>query len=228
MTRSEALRRKLALLSGPHDEVFERLWAPAHQVRRYPAFLIELYQAIRAAVPLLETARARAVELAAGDAVCAGMVGYLEKHIEEERYHDIWTLEDLEALGIARAEVLERIPSPRMAALVGAQYYWVLHHHPVAIIGYLAVLEDSPPSLVFIDQLQAHTGFPDAALRMVREHGRFDPEHRADLDRLVDSLPLSAAHERMIGISLVHTVSGIVAAMEDLLAREARGQTPGG
>ena len=30
------------------------------------------------------------------------------------------------------------MPSPAVAALVGSQYYWLLHHHPVALLGFVA------------------------------------------------------------------------------------------
>ena len=32
------------------------------------------------------------------------------------------------------------------AALVGAQYYWIRHVHPVALLGYVMLLEGYPPS----------------------------------------------------------------------------------
>jgi hypothetical protein len=66
---------------------------------------------------------------------------YLERHIEEERHHDEWTLDDLAAVGIEPAQTLAIRPTANVAALVGAQYYWILHHHPVALLGYMATLE---------------------------------------------------------------------------------------
>lgn len=76
-----------------------------------------------------------------------GLATYLERHVDEERQHDDWLLEDLAELGVAREDVWGRIPSPNIAALVGSQYYWMRHYHPVALLGYIAVLEGRPPSV---------------------------------------------------------------------------------
>ena len=38
------------------------------------------------------------------------------------------------------------MPPPSVAGLVGSQYYWILHHHPVAFLGYVALMEGYPPT----------------------------------------------------------------------------------
>ena len=109
-------------------------------------------------MPLTEAALARAREL--GDEPLAA---YLEEHVDEERGHDDTLLGDLELLGFPREAVLERMPSPRVAALVGSQYYWILHHHPVAFLGYVALMEGYPPTPDLITALIERTGHPRAA-----------------------------------------------------------------
>lgn len=143
---------------------------------------------------------------------------YLDEHIEEERHHDLWLLEDLEITGTPRSDVLARIPSPRVAALVGAQYCWVRHHHPLALLGYIAVLEGSPPSRSFIAGLEQRTGLPPAAFRTLEKHGELDPGHGHELDGFLDALPLTPAHESLLGVSLVHTVSALGGCIRELLA----------
>ena len=59
-------------------------------------------------------------------------MSYLGTHLEEEASHDIWTLEDLEAAGFDADAAAAQMPSPDLAAMVGAQYYWI-RHHPVLI-----------------------------------------------------------------------------------------------
>ena len=73
-------------------------------------------------------------------------------------------------LGRPRSDVLARPPSPTVAALVGSQYYWIFHFHPVALLGYIAVLEGYPPSMAMIDQLEAGTGYPREAFRTMIAH----------------------------------------------------------
>src|SRR5207244_9453749 len=78
----------------------------------YPEYLIAVHCAVRASVPVMEAARDRAEAMAETDPVAAGLTGYLERHIEEERGHDLWLLEDLECLGVRRGTGLARVPSP--------------------------------------------------------------------------------------------------------------------
>src|SRR2546429_520773 len=59
--------------------------------------------------------------------------------------------EDLGMRGGPGGGVGRRPPADSTARAVGAQYYWIRHHHPVALLGYVAVLEGRPPSVEFLD-----------------------------------------------------------------------------
>lgn len=210
MSYSRVLRTKLAWMRRPLDAALDRLWAERDAAGAYARFLVHLHQVIRASVPLMEAAWVRSRERASSDPVCAGLAEYFAVHIDEERDHDAWALDDLDAAGVGRAAALEPAPPARTAALVGAQYYWIEHHHPVALLGYILVLEDGPADADrFLDELRARTGFPDAAFRTMRHHGRLDVDHRAELDRLLDRLPLERAHKDAIGVSLAHTAASL-------------------
>jgi hypothetical protein len=210
MSYSRVLRAKLAWMRRPLDAALERLWAESDQARAYSRFLVHLHQVIRASVPLMQAARVRSLERASSDPVSAGLAEYLAAHIDEERGHDEWALQDLDAAGVGRDAALASIPPAQTAALVGAQYYWIEHHHPVALLGYILVLEDGPAdSDLFLDELRARSGFPAAAFETLRHHGRLDAGHRADLDRLIDRLPLERTHKDAIGVSLAHTAAGL-------------------
>src|SRR5262249_15075381 len=78
----------------------------------YPEWMVVVHQMIRASVPLMRTALRRCRELEDTDPVAAAMVPYFEQHIKEEMHHDDWLLEDLEFIGVPRAEVVRRMPSP--------------------------------------------------------------------------------------------------------------------
>jgi heme oxygenase-like protein len=210
MSYSRVLRTKLEWMRRPLDAALARLWAESDQARAYPRFLIHLHQVIRASLPLMQAAHGRSLERASSDPLCAGLAEYFAVHIDEERDHDAWALEDLEAAGVGREAALACVPPAQTAALVGAQYYWIEHHHPVALLGYIFVLEDGPDDAErFLDELRVRSGFPDAAFRTLRHHGRLDREHRADLDRLVDRLPLERTHKDAIGVSLAHTAASL-------------------
>lgn len=182
----------------------------------YPEFLITSHGILRASVPLLELARERALALGEDDAVAVALADYLVEHIEEEQHHDEWLLEDIEVVGIPRAEVLARPPAPAVATLVGSQYYWILHYDPVAVLGYVAVLEGYPPSSQLIDDLMASTGYAANAFRTLRLHGELDIGHGAALDEVLDRLPLTREQSAVIGLSAIHTVDSLARAYGEL------------
>jgi hypothetical protein len=215
---SRRLRRKLEPLL---DEVSARtaLLAERPDVRRVYVDLVRLlYSEVRASVPLLQAALRAAERLAPDDPVAAGITDWLDQHSIEELHHDEWLLDDYRILGEDPTDLLAAAGSPTIAAMVGSIYYWTLHAHPVAVLGYCAVLEGSPPSGVFISDLEARTGYPSAAFTTLRHHSDIDVDHGADLFDLIDVLPLTARHEALIGMAALQTADLLIDAAEALLA----------
>jgi hypothetical protein len=151
------------------------------------------------------------------DPVGAGIYRYLTHHIPEEMNHDDWVLEDLNVLGFDRHEVLKRIPSASAAALVGAQYYWIQHVHPVALLGYIAVLEGTPPDVEFFERTADRIGTPRAAFSNLLRHGMLDPRHREELDHALDQLPLTDYHHALMGVSAFQTIHLLTRVIEDIV-----------
>jgi hypothetical protein len=137
-TESRRLRNKLELVLPALLATDRQLIGHPELRGIYPEFLVMVHGIVRATVPLMETALTTARTLP-DDQVAALLADYLEHHIPEERGHDDWLLADLESIGVPRDQVLRRIPSPAIAALVGSQYYWVQHVHPVGLLGYMAM-----------------------------------------------------------------------------------------
>jgi len=206
LTNSERLRRKLALALPQLVESFRAIREHPQIAELYPDYLFTIHCIIRASVPLMEAALTTASRMAGRDPVAERMVPYLTSHITEELHHDEWLLEDLGVLGSNREELLERLPSATVAAMAGAQYYWIFHYHPVALLGYIAVMEGYPPSPRSIEELVARTGGPPAAFRTLLKHAALDPHHCSDLDEMLDSLPLTPALSAILGVSALHTM----------------------
>jgi hypothetical protein len=183
----------------------------------WPEYLVVQHQIIRATVPLTRAALERARESEGADPVAEPLAHYLELHVDEELGHDETLLDDLALLGRNRDVVLERMPSPAVASLVGAQYYWILHHHPVSFLGYVGVMEGYPPTDELVATVVERTGFPREAFRTFSEHGELDPGHRDHLDRTLDALPLTDRHEHVIGATAIATVALATNALEELL-----------
>jgi hypothetical protein len=114
--------------------------------------------------------------------------------------------------------VLGRIPSPTIAALVGSQYYWIQHVHPVGLLGYIVLLEGYPQTAGRRPDAVSHWigtgGIPHAA--PARSPG---PHHGEDLDRLLDSLPLTEQQLTLIGLSAIASLQLITQAQQELLDR---------
>jgi hypothetical protein len=214
---SGRIRARIELLIPALVRAGDRLIDHPRVRELYPEYLFTSHSVIRASVPLMETALAEAREAAADDSVSALLAPYLEEHIEEERDHDEWLLDDLEVLGSDRREILARPPSPTVAALVGAQYYWIFHYHPVTLLGYVSLLEGYPPSSELIQRLIDATGYPREAFRTMIAHAVLDPGHRDELNELLDSLPLTPEQSVALGVSAIQTVDLFTRAIDELV-----------
>jgi Iron-containing redox enzyme len=218
-TRSVLLHRKIELVSAPFVAASKRFTTHPRIAHLYPEYLITLHCVVRSTVPVMNAALGQATKLADTDPVAAGLTTYLERHIDEERNHDQWLLDDLEALGVSRSTVMARLPSLTVACLVGSQYYWVLHSHPVALLGYLAFAEGYPSAPTLIEELVARTGYPREAFRMLSEHAELDSRHGNELDQVIDSLPLTPDLEALLGLSAISTVCLMARCLDEVLER---------
>jgi hypothetical protein len=218
---SQRLRQRIDQVRPELSATVSELMMHARFRELYLEWLIVVHQMIRATVPLMRTALRRCQELQDRDAVAAAMVPYLDQHIKEELYHDDWLLEDLEFLGVPRAEVQRRIPSSAVASLIGGHYYWIEHHHPVAELGQIAVMEGYPPSAEMIELLAARTGYERPAFRTLEKHGHLDAHHRDDFDAALDRMPLSEEHHAILAVSAEHTVHRAAQAYREILERDA-------
>lgn len=179
--------------------------------------LFVLYSTIWATVPLMKEALRVSRERSASDPVAAELVPYFKAHIAEELHHDEWMLEDMETLGLNRAEILARIPPSGLAAAVGAQYYWIYHYHPVALLGYFAALETDPVPASVVEAAASESGLPRAAFRTLFLHAEHDFDHCADLNRLIDRLPLEPRHVKVMSISAMQIAAAYDQAFVSIL-----------
>ncbi|MFG2426458.1 iron-containing redox enzyme family protein [Streptomyces sp. NPDC048590] len=207
---SARLRVTLRLLDGELRSALEHMWRPEDLLPRYLDYLRTMHTVIRASVPLMVRALERARSLdACGDPLAGPLAAYLREHIREEEGHDAWLLEDIRAAGALPGRVLVTMPSPLVAALAGSHYYWIEHHHPVVLLGYIAVLEGYAPAPGLTSRIAAATGLPDAALRTVREHAALDTGHLDELYALLDRLPLTRRQESDVTVGALHSLDAL-------------------
>ncbi|QMU80487.1 hypothetical protein GXW83_22545 [Streptacidiphilus sp. PB12-B1b] len=212
------MRVTLGLAAPALRAAMDALWQQPDLDRRYVEYLHTMHAVIRASVPLMLRAAARCAGLGPGDPLAEPLRRYFEEHAEEEQGHDDWLLADLAAAGADPAEPLLRLPPPVVAELAGAQYYWIEHHHPVTLLGYVLVLEGNAPAPWLADRLMACTGLPAAAVRTVRDHAALDSGHLRALERLLDALPLTGEQERAVTVSALHTAAALARLFHRLAA----------
>jgi hypothetical protein len=222
---SEALGDMMQITGGVLATAYRHFWSEPETPGLLPEFMILMHQITRASVPLMAAAESAARERADRDAVSRALAEFLPSHIEAELNHDSMVLDDLEAIDIRREDVLARIPPPRVAALVGAQYYWLLHHHPVGLLGYVILLEGNPPSETHVQRLQDRSGLPEEFFRSYRLHGELDPTHINNLNGFLDSLPLTPAQQQLLWISAAHTASALAGCLTEI-HRECSAASP--
>jgi pyrroloquinoline quinone (PQQ) biosynthesis protein C len=212
---ADRLRLKIKLVEPELAGATHLLLSDPRIPQLYRAYLVAYHGILRATIPLLETARREA--LGCDGRASRMLASYLESHIEEEAGEDEWLLQDLEVLGVDRSTVLEHVPSPNVARLVGAQYYWVQHVDPVAVLGYLAALERDPPSLELIDELIRRTGHDRAAFRTLIAHAERDPGHAEELDDLLDRLELTDRQWLLVGLSAMNSVHMLALVLREIV-----------
>lgn len=215
----ERLRAKVDLVFPEYVGAIRKLITHPRISDLYPEYLFTLHCIMRAGVPLMEAALGQARATSDKDPVASTLSSYLGRHIPEERGHDEWLLEDMEFLGQDRASIMDRPPSTAVASMIGAQYYWIFHYHPVAIMGFLAPLETRPPTTELIEDLIARTGHSRKAFRTLLLHAELDPDHGDEINELLDDLVLTPEQSTVLGTSAIHTVHMLARATDEAIER---------
>lgn len=109
---------------------------------------------------------------------------YLERHLVEEADHAKWMARDLLEAGV----VVDQTTIPvHVVEMVGSIYYLIYHKDPLALLGYMLVMESAPPPKQLIEALEMVHGKP--LLRTVRFHAEHDPDHTDELKAIINSVP---------------------------------------
>ena len=222
---SQRLRETVSLMRGTLGSLIREVWFHPRLGELYPEFLFAMYGVTASSSPAMRMAAERCFARAADDPLAAWLGAYYQEHAEEEQGHEQWLLADLASLGTARERVLARQPYVSVAALVGAQYYWMLHVHPIAYLGYIAVLE-APALLDFLEETSVRTGIPLSSMSGHVMHARLDPGHVAEFDAALDRLPLTTQHQDLITVSAIATISHLEKVFADILEHFARTDRP--
>jgi hypothetical protein len=220
-TNSRRLRATIAITSGKLSERAHEVWTHPQFGELYPEFLFAIYGMIISSTPMLHQAALEADRLAASDALASQLAPYLHIHAKEEQGHEQWVLNDLSFLGFDREQVFSRLPYTSVSALIGSQYYLARHVHPVAVLGYIAVVEN-PKTPEYLEELAVRAGLPIESMSTLLKHSHLDKVHVADFDRMLDALSLTTRQRDIMTASGITTVSYLEAFFVDVLEHFSR------
>ena len=169
----------------------------------YPALLVETFHYVKHSCSLMSRACAQL-----GHDMLP-LQTYFAKHIAEEVGHEEWLLDDLEHLGYDRREVEASRPLPETINLIGSQLYVINYMHPAGLLGYVYLMESTPPNELSLAFLEAH-GIGPRATTFLRRHGETDQRHGRELREMLDlhfkgpRLREAATQSAVIGLSCVN------------------------
>jgi hypothetical protein len=215
---SKLLHTILAPLLPALDQATSRIWHTESPHATYLAWLRVTHAMLQATPALLQEA--------ADHCPCdePDLAAYFRRNSRDESGHAAWAAADYLAAKGDPDRLAEFLPPPELARLVGAQYFWIRHADPVALLGHIAVLEAHPPSPRLAAVLAARTGLPDAAFRTLRGHAEADPHHARRLAETLDRTALPPRRFRLVVRSALTTVDALI----DLAAHLSTPHPPGG
>lgn len=127
-------------------------------------------------------------------------------------------LDDLEKLGYDRKVVAASRPLAETINLIGSQLYVINYLHPAGLLGYVYLMESTPPNDTSLAFLEAYGVRPDA-MTFLSRHGQADQRHSRELRTMLDTHFIGS---RMREAAITSAVLGL-AGINRLLARVRRG-----
>lgn len=131
-------------------------------------------------------ARFSPVVMALGASRCVGthpeLARYLLHHADEETGHDAWAVADLQDLGVDEDTTRASRPVNACASLIGYVHYLAAFGNPVALFGWMYILEAVGKDLGTIAGKELMAVLTEKkAVRFVAAHGVADSEHADEL-----------------------------------------------
>ena len=154
-------------------------------LERYRALLLELYHVVWHFNPVSAAAASRI-----GDEHIA-VRHFLYEHMHEESGHELWVLNDLEAVGVAPEAVRAHVPALHTLALNGYNYWAADRRHPCSVLGMLYALEViasvyGGPFAAAIRESLLLEG--DRGVSFLASHASLDTRHMAELRQVMNAV----------------------------------------
>ena len=194
---SDAGRRALEDVPRVHAMIHHGL-----TLAEYQGFLHDLYHIVWHFCPVMAASAARC-----GDEFRDVRYALYER-IEEEKGHEMWVLEDVEAVGGDLASVRANPPSAPVQAMIAFNYYGAERVHPCSVLGMLYMLE--VVSSVYggrVSDSIARTLGRDVnagGFKFLSSHATMDVDHMASLNKLVKTIADPLAQRSIINSTRIN------------------------
>ena len=194
---TDSSRRDLEDVPKVHSLIHDGL-----DIAEYRAFLHDLYHIVWHFCPVMAAAVARC------DDQFRDVRYELYERIEEEKGHESWVLDDIEAVGGDVGFVRENPPSVPVQAMIAFNYYSAERVHPCSVLGMLYMLE--VVSSVYggraADSIARTTGrnVDAGGFKFLSSHATMDVDHMAKLNKLVKTIEDPAAQASIVNSTRVN------------------------
>jgi pyrroloquinoline quinone (PQQ) biosynthesis protein C len=194
---TDAARRGLEEIPKMHEMIHHGL-----KLAEYRAFLHDLYHIVWHFCPIMAAAAARC------DDRYREVRYELYERIEEEKGHETWVLEDIEALGGDVASVKADPPSAPVQAMIAFNYHGAERVHPCSVLGMLYMLEvvSSVYAGRVSDSIARAIGrdVDAGGFKFLSSHATMDVDHLAKLNVLVKKVIEPGAQQSIINSTRVN------------------------
>ena len=194
---TDASRRELETIPKVHTMVHHGLTLP-----EYKAVLHDLYHVVWHFCPIMAAAVARCSDRFRG-------VRYeLYERIQEEKGHESWVLEDIEAVGGDVPSAVANPPSAPVQAMIAFNYFAAERVHPCSVLGMLYMLEvvSSVYGGRVSDSIARKLGrdVDAGGFKFLSSHATMDLDHMAKLNRLVKTIEDAEAQSSIVNSTRVN------------------------
>ena len=168
-------------------------------VERYRALLLELYHVVWHFNPVCAAAASRMGT--PGQEALQPVRHFLYEHMHEETGHEMWVLNDLEAVGVPPAPARAHAPTVHTLSLVGYNYWAADRRHPCSVLGMLYALEVvasvyGGPFAAAIRESLLLEG--DSGVSFIDSHASMDAKHMAELRQVLNHVKDAAAQAAVV------------------------------
>jgi pyrroloquinoline quinone (PQQ) biosynthesis protein C len=150
----------------------------------YIAYLTEAYHHVRHTVRFLMAMGVRLPEEK------KWLHDAISEYIEEEKGHEEWILNDIQAAGGDKEKARRASPNLETQVLVAYNYDYIARKNPVGFLGMVFMLESTSIQIANhgADAVKAKLGLPQTAFTYLYSHGALDIEHMKFFEQLVNKV----------------------------------------